>query len=458
MTNDSKNYPSSSDHISKLLKLEADSDPSDTTQDMGVFANSTGPMPANLPVLEGQLVTPEIDSEPVKVAPIPKPDVATDIDESPQRAKRAEVEAELKSLTQAQANPRTVGRVAKTLLPYIVVFVIGIFVYNFYFTDFSFLSLFKNDVNISEQDEKSDALDELIVKNRSAYESWMKQFYFDITDNSVLDPYADNSGNGLTNFQKFLLNLNPKTYDTLSSGVPDGQTVISGIDPATGKPFSDNKRSIIEKYFNQEAISNKLAAGSVASANSFSNSLISNSTNVSSNQVSTRSQSSGQTQSQSYGLNELGIDTDKPALIEIPSLNISAPLIWTKDTRNFDRDLKNGLVHYPGTALPGDIGTSYISGHSSNVPWIKSQYNKVFSSLDKLGDNETFMVTVTLRDGKKVKLHYVVKKSGQYLPNDQEQFANTAQSVVALSTCWPPGTIAKRLVVFGQLTQTQNLK
>ena len=55
-----------------------------------------------------------------------------------------------------------------------------------------------------------------------------------VSDPKILDPETDNSGNGLTNFQKYLLNLNPKSYDTLGLGEADSQTIAKGINPLTG--------------------------------------------------------------------------------------------------------------------------------------------------------------------------------------------------------------------------------
>lgn len=433
---DPKNYPTSSEEISKLLGLEADSDPTDTTQ----YAPATAAMPSNLPVLEGQLA-PDI-SEPAEedVNMLQKPLTET---EEYELQNEAEFAAEAKEIA-GDTKFRPVLQGFKKAAPYLAVFGVGLFLYYFYFTDFSFRSLLSNSVKVEVGTERNKALDQLVDENRNQFETWMRQFYFDISDNSVLDPYADNSGNGLTNFQKFLLNLNPKEYDTLNSGKPDGQSVIDGIDPATGKKFSDSKKKIIEKYFDLEAISNKLAAKAVNFSNQeFSD--YSESNNVLGINTAQASQ------------NLLNVNTDNAALLEIPSLKITAPLIWTKDTKNFDADLKNGVVHYPGTTLPGNIGTSYISGHSSNYIWSKSKYNEVFVKLDQLKDGEVFTITLTNSDGKKVKLHYVVKSRGQYLPNDQAQFQNRSTSTVALSTCWPPGTTAKRLVVFSDLTQTENL-
>ncbi len=440
MANDeSRNYPSATEDISRILGLEGDSDPTDTTQ----YASASAGMPSNLPVLEGQLVTETEEelAEPTEdlnaVSQKPQTETEEYLSQSEQQAAK-----ELDELTKAPSEKPFVKGLKK-IAPYLAVFVIGLFVYNFYFTDFSFQSLLSNAPKFESSEEKNSELDELIADNRGKYESWMKQFYFEISDASVLDPYADNSGNGLTNFQKFLLNLNPKEYDTLNLGMPDGQAVVEGIDPATGKEFSSTRKEIVDKYFNLEAISSKVAAGTFSD----------NSADVTLNEMrGSNSSFLGTNTALAASGNSVGVNRDQTALLEIPSLKISVPLIWTKDTKNFDADLQNGVVHYPGTALPGDLGTAYISGHSSNYVWAKGKYNQIFVHLNDLKDGERFSITLTNREGKKSKLNYEVKRRGEYAPNDQAQFANSSQSLVALSTCWPPGTTAKRLVIFGELT------
>jgi hypothetical protein len=44
--------------------------------------------------------------------------------------------------------------------------------------------------------------------------------------------------------------------------------------------------------------------------------------------------------------------------------------------------LTQGIVHLPFSPLPGEIGNSYIVGHSSNFSSVKSEYNKVFAPLE----------------------------------------------------------------------------
>ena len=51
--------------------------------------------------------------------------------------------------------------------------------------------------------------------------------------------------------------------------------------------------------------------------------------------------------------------------------------------------LKAGVVHLPITPAPGQVGNSYIIGHTSNFPQVKSNYNtifKPFESKSRVGD------------------------------------------------------------------------
>jgi LPXTG-site transpeptidase (sortase) family protein len=469
MAETNKIYPQASQEMAKLLGMEKQEQ---------ATTNIAGPFPADLPIIDVE-VTDSVVSE-------GKHD---SIKDSPEK-----LAAELDAEQEAEAKQSGQGlKIVKAVGPYLVLFVLGIFLYYFFFSTFSFQTLLKNNSISTPVEEKSTALEDLKKNNLADFQKWMKRFYFDVSDNSIIDPDHDNSGNGLTNFEKYILNLNPKTYSTPGTGVPDGQLVIEGIDPTTNRSFSEAKLKTVQTYLDLEVISNRLTASSFNKANgrvepvpqvapgtdfrgsapatpnyndggAGVNSLINqqsqppvNSSVRTQPTISTGSTKVAQASSpEPYeGENRLNIDTSKPARLEIPSLNVSVPLIWTKYTKNFDKDLRKGVVHFPGTALPGDIGTSYISGHSSNYSFVKSDYNYVFAKLDQLKELSSFKITVYLKSGKTATLHYVVQKSKIFKPDDQEQFINTAESVVALSTCWPPGTTADRLVVFGKLSQTE---
>lgn len=403
-----------------------------------------------------------------------------------------------------------VFKIVKAVAPYIAIFAIGLGLYFFYFSDFSINSLFKSGSltieNVASTKTNKD-LENLEADQKTAYLAWMKQFFFEVNDDAIISMDADVSGNGLTNFEKYLLNLNPKVYSSRGSNVPDGQLVIDDISPWTGKPFTEEQKALVNKYINKENISNRITAaaltrgvtkfsqyvqqdspyyvepailansdpnqvngnvayvgnnGTSGSSGNSNGTLNGSQSEVQSNQTAgtVAQQIGGNTNSynQASNLNpSTDIDQSIPGKIDIPANNISVPLTWTKDVKDFDEDLKKGTVHYPGTVLPGQIGTSYVSGHSSGYLWDNSPYKTIFAGLGAVKDGTSFSVTVTLKNGKQVRYHYVVAGRGEYKADDQAQFVNTADSVVALSTCWPVGTTARRLVLYGKLSQTEQL-
>lgn len=392
--------------------------------------------------------------------------------------------------------------VLKNVLPYIVLATIGIFSYYFFFSKLDVTKYFQKKEKIVVNTVKESALQTLEKQNSAQYSAWIKGFYFDVTDASLLDPESDNSGNGLSNFQKYLLKLNPKAYSSMGLGMADSEALAKGINPLSGGALTEDQKNVMEKYVDMEVVMNRLslAGVNVAGARTTVNSQDTTSTFVPSNnfqaynpygipnsaQMQTQPQGTAQSSEfpnstvknnvagsttvnnapktspktgasqavvNNVGINGLEVDESIPGSLNIPSINVTVPVIFTKSTKNFTTDLQNGVVHYPGTALPGYIGTSYISGHSSNYKWAKGSYNQVFATLNDMPDNTSFSITVTQKNGKKATLHYVVTRRQEYKPTDQAQFQNSDKSVVALSTCWPVGSTAKRLVVFGEMTQ-----
>lgn len=321
----------------------------------------------------------------------------------------------------------------KTAFPYIVIFIVGLFFFMLVFGGLSLTSLFSSIKDNTATNEKVETpASQLSSAERAAYNKWISAYFFDVNDPKIVDPNSDISGNGLTNYQKYLLNLNPKVKDTMGLGMTDTEALMQGINPLTGGPITDLQKKIIENYIDLEAISNKISLAASQSAS----------------QVAGIRTAAADTFRQ-----ESVIDQSKAATLNIPSLNITVPIIWTQDTKSFTEDLRKGVVHYPGTAMPGEIGTAYISGHSSNYAWESGNYNNIFATLGNLKKYESFTITATDVDGKPVTFNYVVAASEVYKADDQKQFMNIGKSTVALSTCWPIGTTAKRLVVFGHLSQ-----
>lgn len=147
-------------------------------------------------------------------------------------------------------------------------------------------------------------------------------------------------------------------------------------------------------------------------------------------------------------------DTTVPASTQpeviIPKINVEIPVDYTQtttDENQIENALENGVVHYPTTVKPGEVGNTAIFGHSSNNIFNKGKYKFAFVLLHTLVNGDTFYLTY---NGKvyayKVIDRKVVDPSEVSVLNAVAGQTSTA----TLITCDPPGTSLKRLVVIGQ--------
>ena len=98
---------------------------------------------------------------------------------------------------------------------------------------------------------------------------------------------------------------------------------------------------------------------------------------------------------------ELKVNCD-PNKDELRCLNFQKPRDTSEITSPVQIKLRDGPVHMALSPPPGEIGNSYIVGHSSNFSWIKSNYNKVFAPLEKaskVGDE----FTIYDKDGRELR-------------------------------------------------------
>ncbi len=142
---------------------------------------------------------------------------------------------------------------------------------------------------------------------------------------------------------------------------------------------------------------------------------------------------------------------NKKGVLYISKINVKAPIVfmeWPDDApdeeiqNKIQEYLKGGVGHYPNTALPGEIGNVFITGHSSNYPWAGGNYNYVFASLDKLKDGDQIIIYFNNR-----KFIYEVYDKIVVSPNERSVLAQTNTSILSLMTCTPAGTDISRLVV-----------
>jgi Sortase domain len=65
------------------------------------------------------------------------------------------------------------------------------------------------------------------------------------------------------------------------------------------------------------------------------------------------------------------------------TFNFSSPVDNGPVDSPVQQKLRYGIVHIAFTPQPGEIGNSYVVGHSSNYSFVKSAYNSIFKPLEK---------------------------------------------------------------------------
>jgi len=137
---------------------------------------------------------------------------------------------------------------------------------------------------------------------------------------------------------------------------------------------------------------------------------------------------------------------------EVDEYLLSIPKLGIENARvKFGGDsLKKNLVHYPGTALPGEFGNALIFGHSVLPAFYNPKdYKTIFSTIPTLEKGDTIHV---LYDG--VEYIYEVYEYVEVKPEEikvlEQRFD---RRIMSLITCVPPGTYLRRGIVRARLVQ-----
>lgn len=113
-------------------------------------------------------------------------------------------------------------------------------------------------------------------------------------------------------------------------------------------------------------------------------------------------------------------------------------------------DLSKSLIHYGGTALPGEYGNTVIFGHSSLPQFYDPKsYKTIFSTLPTMKEGDEINITY---DG----ISYVYRVFDMTVtePSDLSSLEQKFDdSYLTLVTCVPPGTYWQRLHVKARLVR-----
>lgn len=136
--------------------------------------------------------------------------------------------------------------------------------------------------------------------------------------------------------------------------------------------------------------------------------------------------------------------------IMIPSIGVQAPLTLSEHdpTAPWDdirKDLVQGVSMAPGLSRPGEEGTVFITGHSSDYAWRDGQYKTVFALLPALTPGDEILI-----DYQGQRHTYRVTGSEVVHPFDTKAFRDRGGNTLTLMTCYPPLTTAKRWLTFAE--------
>lgn len=138
----------------------------------------------------------------------------------------------------------------------------------------------------------------------------------------------------------------------------------------------------------------------------------------------------------------------------IPKLGQNIPIVdpptgalmkedWTQFEKDIQSALQHGVVHYPGTAKPGQAGNFFVTGHSSYYPWDSGKFKEVFARLNELSLGDEYSVYY----GGDLHTYRVTKKVEVKPSNVSVLDQPTNKRIATLMTCTPVGTTLRRLIV-----------
>lgn len=130
--------------------------------------------------------------------------------------------------------------------------------------------------------------------------------------------------------------------------------------------------------------------------------------------------------------------------VYIPKIGVASPIRWPGQTSEavINDELLKGVVHYPGTAEPGQKGNVFLTGHSSYYWWVQSDYRTVFTLVPQLVPGDEIIVY-----HKGIRYSYRVTDYQDVKPTNTDSLKPTTEPVITLSTCVPIGTSYERRIV-----------
>ncbi len=138
--------------------------------------------------------------------------------------------------------------------------------------------------------------------------------------------------------------------------------------------------------------------------------------------------------------------------VYIPKIHVAAPIVFPSSPSEavINDALLKGVLHYPGTAEPGQKGNVFLTGHSSYYWWVNSDYKFVFTLVPQLTYGDEIIIY-----NKGIRYTYKVSERREVGPEATDVLRPTSDPVVTLSTCVPLGTAYRRMIIRAKQTSPE---
>jgi LPXTG-site transpeptidase (sortase) family protein len=140
--------------------------------------------------------------------------------------------------------------------------------------------------------------------------------------------------------------------------------------------------------------------------------------------------------------------------IIIPSIGVNVPIVMSPSLRDEDvlSVLNEGAALYPNGVLPGSLGNTFISAHSTGEPW-KGKYRFAFLRINELDPGNLLHV-----DYNGTRYTYRMASREIIIPTpDLRIESGRPMPTMTLMACWPLWSTQKRMLIHSELVNITQL-
>lgn len=150
-----------------------------------------------------------------------------------------------------------------------------------------------------------------------------------------------------------------------------------------------------------------------------------------------------------------GAVTQTPRII-IPTIAVTAPVVFPEraDLAALNNALLKGVVHYPGSALPGAPGTVFLFGHSTGLKVVHNRNFEVFNRLSALKSGDV----VRLQYGEREYWYRVGSVELKRTDAAVVDLSPRNERLLVLSTCNVFGGVDDRFIVTAEFMGSHPLQ